>query len=399
MKYSSTSAAVKRFGVAVGMATVLHSPAVQAGPSSWKNFTSGSTQPWSALANWTATTGVPATSDPTLVINFDPAQPGTTTSSGKINNSFTSTNDLGIVQINALNLGGAPNTVAEVIKIYGGALQFEGAGAVLSNSTTLNAIGSNVTYSVYNSIALDTDLSLAGNGTGPLNLAYSGGTISAMGGVLRTITITGSANWGLASSYTSAIIDGDGQVRIVMAGSGTLTLTSTNPAPFSGGMVIKSGAVTESGGSAGSMTFGQGPITLGDTNGSASAALQFIHTQTQTQPLTVAAGSTGTKSLQYTGTGSQTPTWIGPITLNGDLTLDVSGTSLGSTFIIGTSSSTNYLAGAGSLISSVNAGTGANQLNGNNTNWTGNVFVNAGKFQVNSGPRSAAPASSPASRS
>jgi autotransporter-associated beta strand protein len=109
----------------------------------------------------------------------------------------------------------------------------------------------------------------------------------------------------------SGVISELGGARsVTKVGSGQLTLSSSNT--FSGGLTINSGTVAVSAAS----KLGTGMVTLGDTTGANSASI--IGSRTVTNTITVAAGSSGTKTLRCSG--SSTITFSGRILLNGDLT-------------------------------------------------------------------------------
>ncbi|MDB6076214.1 MAG: sorting protein, partial [Verrucomicrobiaceae bacterium] len=180
---------------------------------------------------------------------------------------------------------------------------------------------------------------------------------------------------GDATATTSTVIRnnsgvGTGVVALSKIGAGTQTVTSVNT--FSGGLNIKGGTlISDVNGNA----LGGGFITLGDTSGSANAALQMNNTgRTLTNPIIVAAGSTGTRSIQTFGNG-QTFNFNGPVTLNSNLNLN---TFAGQTNTINVSGA---IAGAGGL--NVNAAGGAVTLSGAN-NYSGATNITAGSLVAGS---------------
>ena len=90
-------------------------------------------------------------------------------------------------------------------------------------------------------------------------------------------------------------VSGYGEPRsITKVGSGTLTFSSANT--FSGGLMIKDGMVNGAG------KVGLGPVTLGDAAGTNSASL--IGSGTYINAITIAAGSSGVKTLRNAGTSA-----------------------------------------------------------------------------------------------
>lgn len=112
-----------------------------------------------------------------------------------------------------------------------------------------------------------------------------------------------------ASATISARLVGPGS--LTKLGTGTLVLVSNNT--YVGGTVVKAGALQIA--QATTTPIARGPLTLGDTAGSAPARLVFANSITLTQAVTIAAGSTGTKSAD---SGGINPTLSGRLTLNDD---------------------------------------------------------------------------------
>ncbi len=368
----------------VAIAILSASSVRAANPADWKNFTSTSAQNWNNAANWTAGTGIP-TSGTSLTINFDPSKAGTTTSGGGISaGTFTSTNDLGTVQLNALNLAGVSSGSARTITISGGTLQFGGTSPSITNTTTTSGTGGLTAYTITSNILLDSDLALNLNGTGATTLlaGTAGGSLSANTTGLKTITSsgTGSGFLGAGTTILSVISDGSGQVGITQAGTGTLTLGGNNT--FTGDVLIKSGTVAVNTTSAGTATsLGAGTIKIGDTTGTASATLQVSKSTTFTNAMTVQLGSSGTKTIENAQGGGSTAVLTGPLTLNDDLVVRFSGGAGAGGVTIGAVSATSYITGNKNLTFE-HSGTGANKLQGTNTGFTGNVIVNSGRLTL-----------------
>ena len=110
-----------------------------------------------------------------------------------------------------------------------------------------------------------------------------------------------------------------GTVALAKIGSGMQALNSNNS--YTGGTTVKAGTLFATAGAGGS-AFGSGPITIGDTGGGATAAVQVTNIgRTFTNAITVAAGSSGSRSLQTSGDG-QDFVFSGPITLNSSLVVN-----------------------------------------------------------------------------
>ncbi|BCU77892.1 autotransporter-associated beta strand repeat-containing protein [Luteolibacter sp. LG18] len=110
-----------------------------------------------------------------------------------------------------------------------------------------------------------------------------------------------------------------GTVALVKVGTGTIVLSSSNT--FTGGVTVKAGTLFGSVGTGTPFGATAGTITLGDTTGSASATLRQNSTsKTAANPIVVAAGSSGEKTIEAQGLG-QTYTYSGAVTLNDSLSL------------------------------------------------------------------------------
>ncbi len=345
----------------------------------WKPFTTLGTYNWSAAGNWTATTGTPE-SGSSLVINFDPSKPGT--SATGIGQSITSTNDMGTVQLNTLNLSGTSTGSGRTFTITGGALQFAGTGAAINITTGTGGTGGLVDYVINNNLLLDSDLALNLNGSGATTLANAAGsTISANSAGLKTITVSGAGNAIIGSNTRSLISDGSGQVGITMNGSGLLSLGGTNT--FSGGVLIKSGTVGWNGSSPGVLaSFGTGTIRLGDTTGSTGATLNFSKAITITNTIVVQAGSSGAKILENTALNT-TAVLGGLLILNDNLTARYINTASGG-FTFGSSTTAPFLTGTGNLTLE-NNGLFYHTISGNNPGFTGSVIIKSGTTRISGG--------------
>ena len=149
-------------------------------------------------------------------------------------------------------------------------------------------------------------------------------------------------------------------------------MTGTNTG-WSGGITIKSGTVSQGTNAA---SLGTGMITLGDSSGSSNATLMIATALTVANPITVAAGSSGTLRITVAPSLAAS-SYTGAVTLNNQLTLGNLGASGANTLTIGgggiTGSSDIVVDSAGNPV--VIAGT-------NNATWTGNLIVKAGTAQL-----------------
>lgn len=341
-----------------------------AADGTWSPYTTSGTLNWNTSGNWVGST-LP-TSGSTTVVNFTP--------SVGVSQTFTSNNDVpGTFELNKLNLSGSSSSTstARTITITGNPLILSGLSAAINNTTTTNGASGFVHYAIASNIQLDSNLSVSLGGTGLTTLASAAGsTIGANSAGLKTITFTGAGNANLGGNATAVVGDGSGQVGVVMAGSGLLTMGGVNT--FSGGILIKSGTVARSTGSAGTVTsFGTGTIVIGDTVGTANAKLLISNAGTYANNITVQAGSSGVKTIENAG-GSASVSLAGLITVNGDLALSYTGAGAGG-FTIGAGGIT----GSGNITTDHN-GTGNISLGGNNSGFTGGLIVNSGTTRVTS---------------
>jgi autotransporter-associated beta strand protein len=253
-----------------------------------------------------------------------------------------------------LVLNGA-NTFTGALSIQTGTLSV----AAMNNATTTGALGNSSTA---------VTLGSSGNiGT----LLYTGATASSN----KTLTLATSGTGAINISDPSAtltlggIISGSG--AITKNGSGTLTLSGVNT--FTGGLTIKSGTlVASTSNSALGGATGAGAVTLGDTSGSANATL-VISNFDYLNPIMVAAGSSGARTISATGTN---PTLGGGITLNNTLILSANSTT---TLGIGSNS---VVSGLGALVVN-SASTGIVSLGAANT-FSGGFTLNSGVVKMSS---------------
>ena len=187
------------------------------------------------------------------------------------------------------------------------------------------------------------------------------------------------------NSATGLTVTGliSGSDALIISGTGTTTIQGIAAAnTYSGGTTIKSGTLkmgTSTSNTWELATFGTGAITIGDTSGANSATLMVGGSHNMAGPgmtnaLVIASGSSGNLTIIHTGSQDF---FSGNITLNHDLIL--ANTSASATYSGTITGTKNLIINDTSSVSSNNfVG-----LQGNNTStWTGNVYVQAGVFQV-----------------
>ena len=205
----------------------------------------------------------------------------------------------------AIDVNGQTNTRTYPMTIFGTGIS--GAG-VLTNSATGNGsfagpitLGSAVTIGTTNT----GTLTLSGAITGPYVLTNAGtgsGTVSLTGVIGATVA-------GITQNSTTS----------------ALTINGSGANAFVGPVTVKAGTLNI-GGAATALGNSGNVVTIGDTTGSASAMLNAINTFTYPQPITVAAGSSGTATIS---TSAGTGTYSGAVTVNKPLIITISGSANG----------------------------------------------------------------------
>ena len=176
-----------------------------------------------------------------------------------------------------------------------------------------------------------------------------------------------------------------------IAGTGTIVLGGNNSG--NGGITIDSGTL-QAGGAVGgnnvaatTSVFGAGTIVIGDGMSANNATLQVYSSGlTFTNPITVAAGGSGTYTIGVTN--GATATFAGNITLDNNLALNSNtGSSTGELIVSGaiTGSGNINVVGASAPVRP-NLNPFIVVLSGSNTGFTGNVSVASGSYlQTGSG--------------
>lgn len=258
----------------------------------------------------------------------------------------------------------------------GGTLTFNNNGdtAYLTQATNSGANTFSVPIVLADNLQVDNNsgstLTMSGGITGAKSLilnANSAGAITVSGTVNNAGTITNSGA-GSATTTISAIL-GSNVTGVVQNSASSNLVLSGSSSSFTGGVTVLSGTVTAQ---SYSVAMGTGTVTLGDTGGSADAAL-LLNSYTYANPILVRSGGSGVVALGNAGNAAAILS--GSVTLNKTLSVAVSGT--GSVTLSGIVSGTGALA-----LSAVNPG-GILYLSGANT-FSGGITLNSGILKTNS---------------
>jgi autotransporter-associated beta strand protein len=290
---------------------------------------------WATDGNWNSAAAPGATSGTT---NTDTATFGSVSSADLIVTVDTGRN-ISVIDFNAndkvYTLSGG-----SLVLSSGGTIKTSGAGATHNADT----ISTPITLANADAATSGT-LSILGESTNVLRgLVVSGGITGASTEGASTLTLGGttvSATGVQQNKITGDIANGLGGGTLAVEKTGTGLWILETAKTFTGGLTVREGELRIASNAAAA---GSGPITLGDTTGTAAATFTIGSSITPTNALTVATGSSGIKTLRCGNVA--TPRYNGAITLNDPLTIE--GTS--------TVNNTNFeLAGASGI--SLNADT------------------------------------------
>lgn len=262
----------------------------------------------------------------------------------------------GLTKIGTNNLTlSAANTFTGATTVSTGRLILDGGAGRLSNTAGLTLTGTS---------SLQLGGTTAANQTVTELVGATGNSIVGGNASVSTLTV----NQGTSTTY-AGFIGGAGtnenNVALVKTGVGTLTLTKAAN-PFTGGLTVRAGTLSNNGANANNTAFGAGTITLGDTSGTADATVYFFHSGNYANPITVASGSSGAATI-IGGATTGTPNLSGGITLNKDLILTKEAGTTGTFTVSG------GITGTGNLMISNNGSTAVTNLTTVAINPTGSI--------------------------
>ncbi len=286
---------------------------------------------------------------------------------------------------NAVNLiaSGTGATFARSISVT--------AGATNSAITIGGNNGSNFVFS--GPVALGSDLTINTTSTGNFTFSNTTSGITGTGKLTNASTGTGQVTIsGLITSSVTGIIQDSATSKMV--------LNNGNNA-FTVDLLIKQGTLQGSQGTAGQLTsLGFGSVRLGDTAGSASAALELNGTQSTFANPIILGTTSGALAIQSANT-STAVNLTGGITGNNSVAFNTgTGTaalnittglvnnvgSLTNATVTGTGA-LNISSNIGSNVTSIiqNSSTSVMNLTGANIAFTGGITVNAGTLNITGG--------------
>jgi autotransporter-associated beta strand protein len=352
--------AITRFGLLAGaLAVGLIGGRASAATYDWRLFGAGTNQ-WSASGSWTLATGVPSTSDPAAIINFDPSLPGT--SAASISSSFISNNDLVGLQLNVLNLAGRSNGNNNSFSpsLTGNSLTFTNPNAQINNNSLFFSANGRIHYTVGNALILSsTNLTISHNAQSTANMTFTGG-LTGNGDLVINDNSQGAVN------FTTAAINNTGTITNSGTGTGTVTI--------SGGIGPNVSAVTLN-----SLT---SALTINTTAISVHATATTLTNTSGTKILTLSAGTTGTGNLILDNDSSTAAGIVVSSASSSTINHDGNVSNVGSG-----SGSVTLSSPMGALVKGLiqNSSTSELLLSGSNTAYTGSVTITAGTIRLGSG--------------
>lgn len=345
---------------------VAFSAALQGGTLYWGQSASAS---WNTASNWftdsdgtAVATAIPTSADDIIfsITSLNTTATAVTASTAIAAQSITFNSSAGS------NFQSSGSTARTFDLGSGGITVDAAAGAVnLGNTGATISLRLSASQTWTNNSASQLRLvnAVAGpaTGTSPMTLTLKNTGAGAM-------LFSNSLNNGAAGAALSLVIDSSGSGVTTLSGSGST---------YSGGTTIKSGVLQIS-----NASLGSGGLTLGDTTGSASARLNLQNSPSIATNITVAAGSSGSKSIVAL-TSAATPTLSGTISLSDNLnfgttlTANTNPTITLTGVISGTGGITlnNSLVGSGTRTVTLTLGDGTNAVT--NT-YSGNTTLTNG---------------------
>jgi autotransporter-associated beta strand protein len=208
----------------------------------------------------------------------------------------------------------------QTVTVSGAITNFSGTGSLIKTGAGTATLSGANTYSGGTLISVGTLQIGNGGTTGSLSTSS---TITNNG----VLVFNRSDNIAQGTNFSASAISGSGS--LVKNGAGTLTLTGVNT--YTGGITINAGTVSQA---TSASSLGTGMITLGDSSGSSNATLMIASALAVANPITVAAGSSGTLRITVASSLAAS-SYTGPVTLNNQLTLGNLGASGGNSLTIG----------------------------------------------------------------
>ncbi len=333
--------------VSVSLLAATSSPSVRAADATWSLGTGGGN--WNNDAAWTPASAPGLTGGNTT--STDTATLDTSTRTINSTVAVDSGRNIGNIIFNSTNAFGYTLNGGSLVLTAGGTVLTTGIAGGQSNITTAMTLQGNYTFTANSNLQFNSPAA----------------TFTAAAG-LGAVTMNIGGNYGSnpnpAVLSTGVISEGAGStLSIVKTGSGSWQFNGANT--FTGGIAVKEGFF----GVGNSGALGTGTLTLGDSGGASNAAAGFGSNVNPTNPIHVAAGSSGTLSLTRTG-GSGPSTLSGPITLANNLTISQSAANAQNFNI------SSNMTGAGDVTVKALQGTGTTTLSGS-INMTGQL-VNSG---------------------
>jgi autotransporter-associated beta strand protein len=217
----------------------------------------------------------------------------TTLNIGTVQTGSLSLNNSGRLNLSGTATVGGPTGGSGTLNLNGGILNMASTSAALvTNALTavVNANGISVTNGSSGNVTLAAPMTLGAGGITNVTLATTSG---------RNITYSG-------------VLSGSGGIMVDIGGANIVALTGANS--YSGGVIIKNGILESR---TTQTTLGTGTVIMGGTG---SSGATYRTGQNNTNAFTVNAPDSGTNIISANGTGANF-TMTGPITLNGNLTL------------------------------------------------------------------------------
>ena len=252
-----------------------------------------------------------------------------TISGGVLNLTAGSSLNIGTVQTGSftltnsgrLNLSGiATVSTNGTMNLNGGTLNMATTSAELKTNTAtaiVNANGISITNGSSGTVTLAAPMTLGAGGITNVMLAATGG---------RTTTFSGS-------------LAGAGGILVDIGGTNIVLLSGANT--FSGGVIIKNGVVESR---TTQTTLGTGTVVMGGTG---SSGATYRSGQNNTNAFIINAPDSGTNSIGTTAVGHSF-TMSGPITLNGNLTMQTFDNPIG--LVRSTATFSGGVTGTGNLL-------------------------------------------------